>query len=71
MKTSEVYSMAPEPEVKTWNPKYRMLKEGETILSTDEVQNDDATWKPTICAGQSAPSPSFTAHRIYRRKNIG
>ncbi len=48
---------------------YITLKKGDIIKKNDEVFNDDKkTWKKTICVGQLAPDPSFTSHRIYRRK---
>jgi len=53
----------------SWDRRYRRLEEGETIIATDEVQNDDGTWKPTNerCVGTKAPCPLYTSHRIYRR----
>ena len=52
-----------------WDMRYRPLKEGEVIRPTDEVQNDDCTWKLTDwrCVGQTAPNPNYTSHRVYRR----
>lgn len=51
-----------------WDMRYRPLREGEIILPTDDVQNDDGTWiKGCRCAGQPAPNPNFTSHRVYRR----
>lgn len=52
----------------SWNDNYRRLEEGEIIRATDEVQNDDGTWRTTICAGKKAPCPLYTSHRVYRRK---
>ncbi len=51
----------------TWDHNYRRLEKGEIILSEDEVQNDDGSWRPTRCAGQEAPDPAYTPHRVYRR----
>lgn len=51
-----------------WDMRYRPLKEGEIILLTDEVQEDDGTWRVGCrCAGQPAPDPNYTSHRVYRR----
>lgn len=52
-----------------WDQRFRRLAEGETILASDECQNDDGTWKldDGQCAGQLAPSPHYTSHRVYRR----
>lgn len=52
---------------RSWDQRYRQLEEGEIILATDEIQNDDATWRPAVCVGQPAPSPHYTSHRVYRR----
>jgi hypothetical protein len=50
---------------------YRKLKKGETILSDDEVYDDDKKgWRKTICSGGLAPDPQYTAHRIYRRSIV-
>jgi hypothetical protein len=55
-----------------WDARYRRLEEGEIILPTDEVQNDDGSWKLTRpevgFAGAKAPDPSYTSHRVYRRR---
>lgn len=53
-----------------WDQKYRMLKEGEIILASDEVERDNPYgWEQpherTI--GTPAPSPHYTSHRRYRR----
>lgn len=52
-----------------WDHRYRRLPEGETILPTDECQNDDGSWKVTRpeVAGSKAPNPDYTSHRTYRR----
>lgn len=51
-----------------WDMRYRPLKKGEIILATDDVQGDDGTWRTgCLCAGQPAPDPNFTSHRVYRR----
>ncbi len=51
-----------------WDRRYRRLEEGETIRSTDDVQNDDGSWKRAQHAiGKPAPNPNFTSHRVYRR----
>ena len=55
----------------TWDHRYRQLNKGETILPTDEVQNDDGSWRRTRAevgfAGMKAPDPAYTSHRVYRR----
>lgn len=51
----------------SWNSNYRMLQEGEVILASDEIQNDDGSWRPATAVGKKAPSPRYTSHRIYRR----
>ena len=52
----------------TWDHRYRRLAEGETIRATDDVQNDDGTWRRAQYAiGEPAPNPNFTSHRVYRR----
>lgn len=53
-----------------WDHDYRMLNKGEIIRASDEVQNDDGTWRSTICAGQEAPDPAYTSHRVYRRLKV-
>ncbi|MEN2749269.1 hypothetical protein [Sphingomonas sp. T9W2] len=50
-----------------WDPRYRRLRAGETILATDECQRDDGSWVPAVCVGWSAPDPNYTSHRVYRR----
>lgn len=51
-----------------WDMRYRPLREGEIIRETDEVQNDDGTWRASCrCAGHPAPDPNYTSHRVYRR----
>lgn len=51
-----------------WDMRYRHLREGEIIRETDEVQNDDGSWrKGCRCVGQPAPNPNYTSHRVYRR----
>lgn len=52
-----------------WDIRYRPLKEGEIIRATDDVQEDDGTWRTGCrCAGQPAPNPNYTSHRVYRRR---
>ena len=53
-----------------WDHRYRMLDEGEIIRASDECQHDDGSWPCDNgrCAGQPAPSPAYTSHRIYRRR---
>lgn len=52
----------------SWNHDYRMLDEGETIIETDEVQNDDGSWAPAgRTVGMKAPCPFYSSHRVYRR----
>jgi len=53
-----------------WDHRYRRLEEGETIKLSDELQMDDGTWRLTLpqVAGTPSPNPSFTSHRIYRRR---
>lgn len=55
-----------------WDSNYRMLSEGEIIQEGDEVLTDSALgWKPARNnIGKPAPSPHYTAHRIYRRAAI-
>ena len=51
-----------------WDIRYRPLEKGETIRATDDVQEDDGTWRTGCrCAGQDAPDPNYTSHRVYRR----
>ena len=51
-----------------WDENYRMLAQGEMILPSDEVQNDDASWRLAgHTAGTRAPYPHYTSHRVYRR----
>ena len=50
---------------------YRLLKEGEIVLETDEILNDHGDWQPVQGSiGQAAPNPLFTSHRKFRRWNI-
>ena len=51
----------------TWDKRYRPLKEGEIIKSSDEIKLDDGTWKVAVCVGEKAPDPNYSSHRIYRR----
>lgn len=53
-----------------WDQRYRMLREGEVIQPTDEVEvHYPYLWQApnqrTI--GRPAPSPLYTSHRRYRR----
>lgn len=53
-----------------WDHRYRPLKKGELILATDQIFDDTlAAWKSprreTIAS--TAPDPSLTSHRMYRR----
>lgn len=51
-----------------WDHRFRRLEMGEVILATDEVQNDDGSWRLAQHAiGQPAPDPCYTSHRTYRR----
>ena len=51
-----------------WDHRYRRLEEGEVILATDECLTDKDWHKDNgRCAGQRAPSPHYTSHRMYRR----
>ena len=51
-----------------WDMRYRPLKEGEIIRPTDDVQEDDGTWRAGCrCADHPAPDPAYTSHRVYRR----
>lgn len=52
-----------------WDHRYRRLEEGEVVAKGDEVLTDTQLgWQPVVhTIGQAAPSPSYTAHRIYRR----
>lgn len=51
-----------------WDMRYRPLREGEIVLTTDEVQEDDGSWRAGCrCSGQPAPNPNYTSHRVYRR----
>lgn len=53
-----------------WDQRYRPLHEGETILATDEVQEDDCSWSPPNprSIGKPAPCPYYTSHRWFRRR---
>jgi len=56
-----------------WNHTYRRLDEGELIRETDECFTDSHLgWRRDNgrCAGEPAPNPRFTSHRVYRRKRI-
>jgi hypothetical protein len=48
---------------------YRLLKEGEVVLVTDEYYNDDRKqWvNPEGSVGHPAPNPCYTSHRVFRR----
>lgn len=50
-----------------WDHRYRRLEAGELIVASDEVQNDDGSWRAAVCVGQQAPDPAYTSHRVYRR----
>ena len=56
-----------------WDRNYRMLREGEIILPTDEFMVEDTapiTWRkphPDVI-GKPAPDPMYTSHRKYRRR---
>lgn len=48
--------------------RYRLLREGEIVLETDEILDDRGNWvKPTNSVGQEAPNPIYTSHRKFRR----
>lgn len=50
-------------------PSYRLLEKGEVIELDDEYFDDDRRyWRATRCAGDTAPDPAYTSHRIYRRR---
>jgi hypothetical protein len=55
---------------------YRLLKAGEIIEATDEVDacadgwRDDPVWRPASCVGERAPDPRYPSHRIYRRRIV-
>lgn len=53
----------------SWDNRYRMLDEGEIIREGDECLTDSHLgWLPAKHAiGEPAPSPYYTAHRMYRR----
>ena len=54
-----------------WDHTYRRLDEGEIIRETDGCLTDSHLgWRRDNgrCAGKPAPNPSYTSHRIYRRK---
>lgn len=47
---------------------YRLLKEGEIVLQTDEILDDHGNWvPPTNSVGKAAPNPLYTSHRQFRR----
>ena len=46
---------------------YRLLKEGEIILSTDRYWDDSGRLLEPLCVGDTAPDPSYTSHRQYVR----
>lgn len=52
-----------------WDNRYRPLTEGETIREGDECLTDSHLgWQPVKHAvGFKAPSPLYSAHRLYRR----
>jgi hypothetical protein len=51
-----------------WDDRFRMLNEGETIRDGDECLTDiHLGWQPANAIGSKAPSPLYTAHRMYRR----
>lgn len=58
-----------EPPINGWDPRYRMLREGEIIRDGDACLTDSHLgWQPeTRCVGTPAPDPSYTSHRMYRR----
>ena len=56
-----------------WDHDYRRLEEGEIIKLTDDYQLDDGSWITVaanggLTAGKPAPNPSYTSHRVYRRR---
>jgi hypothetical protein len=52
-----------------WNNAYRLLKEGEIVLETDEILDDHGRWmKPVYSVGKPAPNPLYTSHRQFRRR---
>lgn len=54
-----------------WNPKYRILKEGEIINEGDQFMVSSAMgWMDAqITIGAKAPNPQYASHAIYRRLN--
>ncbi len=55
-----------------WDHRFRRLEEGEEIRATDQVQKDDGTWvvPRSTTIGTKAPDPSYTSHRVYRRRLV-
>lgn len=53
----------------TWDSRYRMLEEKETIQEGDEVLTDSHLgWqRDRYNIGKPAPSPYYSSHRMYRR----
>lgn len=61
--------LAQAPPINGWDPRYRVLREGDIIREGDECLTDSHLgWQPeTRCVGTLAPDPSYTSHRMYRR----
>ena len=64
-----------EIEIEKWDHDYRLLKKGELIRDSDEVDacnvgwRDKPNWEPAgKTVGEMAPDPSYPAHRRYRRR---
>lgn len=57
-----------------WDPRYRMLEDGEIVQAGDEVDacrdgwRDEPKWEPAInSVGHPAPNPAYPSHRRFRR----
>lgn len=65
MKSTKVCS-----DVKSgWDHNFRRLELGEIVRLGDEIQRDDGSWDLAVRSiGKPAPDPSYTSHRVFRRK---
>ena len=57
----------------SWDRDYRLLREGEIILPSDDFMDEETTpitWRQpsTGVIGMHAPDPLYTSHRKYRRR---